>query len=269
MQLLIQQYEHFHFKQSETLSDTYNRFQKLLYALKLYGRVYSTKYTNLKFLISLPKELKPMTVDELILSLKREVTSKKHLAKEIEVISKWTESAKVSEQIRNVQGKTYFLDPDFVDIQSTPSESTDDSSTGMDYPSTSKRSMDVKYQLMKRKLKQEKKLAKLNKKYGNLNNFVKQKEQVVEEAKTNIQQVNVGYLSSKQLKDKLENIETKIVPIPKKKKNRNEKVEINKNNNYTPDKHAPKKLCSKYGSSNHLAMQQKCCSSCLYSIYTC
>ena len=41
-------------------------------------------------------------------------------------------------------------------------------------------------------MKQERKLAKLNKKYGNLNNFVKQKEQVVEEAKTNIQQVNVG-----------------------------------------------------------------------------
>ena len=62
MQLLIQQYEHFHFKQSETLSDTYSRFQKLLNALKLFGRLYSTKDTNLKFLRSLPKEWKPMTV---------------------------------------------------------------------------------------------------------------------------------------------------------------------------------------------------------------
>ena len=111
--------------------------------------------------------------DELILSLKREETAKKHLAKELEVISKWTESAKVSEQIRNVQGKTNLLDPDSVDIQSVPSESTDDSSTDMGYPSTSKRSMDVKYQLMKNKMKQEKKLAKLKKKYGHLNNFVK------------------------------------------------------------------------------------------------
>ena len=195
--------------------------------------------------------------DELILSLKREETAKKHLAKELEVISKWTESSKVSEQIRNVQGKTNFLDPDYVDVQSTPSESTDDSSMDMDYPSTSKGSTDVKYQLMKSKINQEKKLAKLKKKYGNLNNFVKQKEQVVEEAKTNIQQVNVGYLSSKQLKDKLENIETKTVPIPKKKKNRNGKVGINKNINYTPDKHAPRKVCSKCGSSNHLAMQCK------------
>ena len=57
----------------------------------------------------------------------------------------------------------------------------------MDYPSISKRSTDVKYQLMKSKIKQEKKLAKLNKKYGHLKNLVKQKEQVVEEEKTNSQ----------------------------------------------------------------------------------
>ena len=62
MQLLTQQYEHFHFKQSETLSDTFSRFQKLLNALKLYERVYSTKDTNLKLLRFLPNEWKPMTV---------------------------------------------------------------------------------------------------------------------------------------------------------------------------------------------------------------
>ena len=39
-----------------------------------------------------------------------------------------------------------------------------------------------------------------------------QKEEVIEEAKRDIQQVNVGYLSSKQLKDNLENIETKNCP---------------------------------------------------------
>ena len=82
--------------------------------------------------------------------------------------------------------------------------------------------------LMKGKLKQEKKLAKLNKKYGPLDNFVKQKEQVVEKAKSINQQVNVGYLSGKKLKDKLDHIETKEVPIPKKKKNRNGKVGFNK-----------------------------------------
>ena len=117
--------------------------------------------------------------------------------------------------------------------------------------------MDMKYVLMKEKMKQEKKLAKLKKKYGHLSNFVKQKEQVVEEAKSKNQQVNVGYLSEKKLKYKLEHIETKVVPIPKKKKNRNGKVGINKNSNYSPDKHAPRKVCSKCGSSNHLAMQCK------------
>ena len=110
---------------------------------------------------------------------------------------------------------------------------------------------------MKGKMKQEKKLAKLKKKYGHLNNFVKQKEQVVEEAKSKNQQVNVSYLSKNKLKDKLEHIETKVVPNPKKKKTRNEKVGINKNNNYSPNKHAPRKVCSKCGSSNHLAMQCK------------
>ena len=130
-----------------------------------------------------------IATDELILSLKREETTKKHLSKELKVIRKWTESTKVSEQIRIVQGKPNFLGLDSVDVQSTPSESTDDSSMDIDYPSTSKRSMDTKYQLMKRKMKLEKKITKLNKKYGHLNNFVKQREQVIDEEKTNIQRL--------------------------------------------------------------------------------
>ena len=55
MQSFVQQYEHFHFKAGESLNDTFSRFQKLLNALKLYGRVYQTKDTNLKFLRSLQK----------------------------------------------------------------------------------------------------------------------------------------------------------------------------------------------------------------------
>ena len=130
--------------------------------------------------------------DELLLYLKREETTKKHLAKEQEIISKWTESTKVSEQIRSVQGKTNFLDPNFVDVQSVASESTDDSSMDMDHPSTSKGSMDVNYLLMKNKIKQEKKLAKLKKKYGPLNNNFVTKTVTEKEAKTNNSQVNVG-----------------------------------------------------------------------------
>ena len=45
--------------------------------------------------------------------------------------------------------------------------------------------------------------------------------------------------------------------MSKKRASRNGKVGINKNNNYTPDKHAPRKVCSKYGSSNYLAIQCK------------
>ena len=62
MQLLIQQYESFHFNDGENLSDTYNKFQKLLNGLKLYGRMYQVKDSNLKFLMALLKEWKPMTV---------------------------------------------------------------------------------------------------------------------------------------------------------------------------------------------------------------
>ena len=45
-----------------SLNDVFSRFQKLLNALKLYGRAYVVKHSNLKFLRSLPKEWKPMIV---------------------------------------------------------------------------------------------------------------------------------------------------------------------------------------------------------------
>ena len=88
--------------------------------------------------------------------------------------------------------------------------------------------------------------------------------QVVEKAKSINQQLNVGYISGKKLKDKLNHIESKDVPYPKKKKNRNGKVGINKNNNNIPDKHAPRKVCLKCGSSNHLAMQ---CKNVVHSVF--
>ncbi|KAL8103720.1 hypothetical protein AgCh_028067 [Apium graveolens] len=62
MQQLIQQYEHFHSEDSESRNDIFSRFQKLLNTLKLHERVYQTKDSNLKFLRSLPKEWKSMTV---------------------------------------------------------------------------------------------------------------------------------------------------------------------------------------------------------------
>ena len=70
-------------------------------------------------LLSLEKCKKECQIakDELILSLKREEVVRKLLAREHEVISKWTNSANVSQHIREIQGKTNFLDPDHVDIQ--------------------------------------------------------------------------------------------------------------------------------------------------------
>ena len=62
MQLLIQEYEHFHSKNGETMSEIFARFQKLLNGLKLYGRVYLTKDSNLKFLRALPREWKSLTM---------------------------------------------------------------------------------------------------------------------------------------------------------------------------------------------------------------
>ena len=66
---------------------------------------------------------------------------------------------------------------------------------------------------------------------------------------------NVGHMSIKQLNDKLEKIEIKTEA--KRKNNRNWKVGINKNKNYTPDKYAPRKICVKCGSVNHLSVNCK------------
>ena len=85
------------------------------------------------------------------------------------------------------------------------------------HPSTYNMSTDENYPSTKDKLKIDRKLAKLKKKYCHLNNFVK-KVVTLEEIKTKNEKVNVGYLSNKQLMDKLDNIETKSVPSAKKKK---------------------------------------------------
>ena len=62
-------------------------------------------------------------------------------------------------------------------------------------------------------------------------------------------------MTVKQLSDRLEKIEVKTQT--KRKNNRNGKVGINKHNNYTPDKYAPKKICVKCGSVNHLSVNCK------------
>ncbi|KAL8103990.1 hypothetical protein AgCh_028276 [Apium graveolens] len=62
-------------------------------------------------------------------------------------------------------------------------------------------------------------------------------------------------MTVKQLSDRLEKIEVKTET--KRKNNRNGKVGINKHNNYTPDKYAPRKICVMCGSVNHLSVNCK------------
>lgn len=62
-------------------------------------------------------------------------------------------------------------------------------------------------------------------------------------------------MSVKDLSDRLDKIEVKTEH--KRKNNRNGKVGINKHNNYTPDKYAPRKSCVKCGSVNHLSTNCK------------
>ena len=96
------------------------------------------------------------------------------------------------------------------------------------------------------------KLKKLNKKYGSVSkNFVTGETSKAKEAI----EVNMGYLSMKQLSDRMDKIEVKSES--KRKTNRNGKIGIKKHNNYTPDKYAPRKTCVKCGNGNHLSTNCK------------
>lgn len=136
--------------------------------------------------------------------------------------------------------------------QSVDKESVDN----VKYPLTAK----VDHPLIETKTVSKAELAKLNKKYGSYSkNFVKGETSKVSEEKPEIEKekgkVNIGHLSMKELSDRLDKIEVKT--DSKKKSNRNGKVGINKHNNYTPDKYAPRKTCAKCGSVNHISVNCK------------
>jgi hypothetical protein len=104
--------------------------------------------------------------------------------------------------------------------------------------------------------KKKEELTRLNNKYGPVTkNFVQGESSKTKKVEKPVERANVGNLSNKQLKDKVEKIQ--IETKGKKKNNRNGKVGINKNNNYTPDKYAPRKLCVNCGSVNHLSTNCK------------
>ncbi|KAL8102655.1 hypothetical protein AgCh_027252 [Apium graveolens] len=179
--------------------------------------------------------------EELTESLKKEEILKKQLDHEQEVIKAWKTSRDVHAQSTKVQG-----------IESFYVDSTDDEDYPSDnkkcYPSNDKNSHPSAISKPISKAK----LTKLNDKYGSVSkNFVSGESNQAKKGK----KANVGHMTVKQLSDRLEKIEVKTET--KRKNNRNGKVGINKHNNYTPDKYAPRKICVKCGSVNHLSVNCK------------
>lgn len=56
-QLLVSQYETFMSKQNESITEVFERFNKLINDLQMHGKQYETKEKNLKFLLTLPDHL--------------------------------------------------------------------------------------------------------------------------------------------------------------------------------------------------------------------
>ncbi|KAL8119602.1 hypothetical protein AgCh_016923 [Apium graveolens] len=172
-------------------------------------------------------------------------------------------SRDVHVQITKVQGIESFcdaawkkskekLDSNLVEGLFTDVDSTDDgnhpSDNQKDYPSRDKEP----HPSVVSKPISKTKLVKLNEKYGSISkNFVPGESSQVRKDK----KFNVGHMFIKQLNDKLEKIDVKTEN--KRKNNRNGKVGINKYNNYTLDKYAPRKICVKCGSVNHLSVNCK------------
>lgn len=71
--------------------------------------------------------------------------------------------------------------------------------------------------------------------------------------KKKVEKEKIGHLSKKQLKEKLKKIQIKTEVKRKKKNNSNDNIGINKHNNYTLDKYAPRKTCGKCDSVDHLS----------------
>ncbi|KAL8156240.1 hypothetical protein AgCh_001367 [Apium graveolens] len=181
----------------------------------------------------------------------KEEILRKYLECEQEVIKAWKLSRDVSAQIAKVQRFESFceeawrknkkkLDQKLVDGLSKDVESTDDEA----YPLKDEARLlkVVSHLLNEKKTINKGELAKLNEKYGSVTkNFVQGESSKAKDAS----RVNVGHLLMKQLSDRLEKIEVKA--DSKRKNNKNGKVGINKHNNYTPDKYAPRNICVKCG----------------------
>ncbi|KAK1384154.1 hypothetical protein POM88_021889 [Heracleum sosnowskyi] len=203
--------------------------------------------------------------------LEREEILKTQLEIEQSVIAKWKESRNVATNIINVQGMESFCEQSWKknkeklgyagETLESETESTNnndhllkvDMSTKCNVSLTDEPSTDQAVSLTE---KRKEELTRLNNKYGPVTkNFVQVESSKSKKVEKPIERANVGHLSNKQLKDKLEKIQ--VEAKGNKKNNRNGKVGINKHNNYTLDKYAPRKTCVNYGSVSHLSTNCK------------
>ncbi|KAK1387194.1 hypothetical protein POM88_015372 [Heracleum sosnowskyi] len=203
--------------------------------------------------------------------LEREEILKTQLEIEQSVIAKWKDARNVATNIINVQGMESFCEQSWkknkeklgyaVETLESVSESTNnndhllkvDMSTECTVSLTDEPSTDQVVSLTE---KRKEELTRLNNKYGPVTkNFVQGESSKSKKVEKPVERANVGHLSNKQLKDKLENVQ--VEAKGNKKNNRNGKVGINKHNNYTPDKYAPRKTCVNCGSVSHLSTNCK------------
>ncbi|XP_063942640.1 uncharacterized protein LOC135150307 [Daucus carota subsp. sativus] len=186
------------------------------------------------------KKASELAKDELLAVLKREEILKKQLEREQEIIAKWKDSRNVLENMCSTQ----VLEETCKSAWRKNKKMLDefDLLVDSDHPLIDSQSMDESYPSKNQTAVDENKLKKLDKKYGPINkNFVKESG-----SSKKIEKEGIGHGE-----EKME------VGKGKKKSSRNGKVGINKKNDYTPDKHAVRKTCSKCGSVNHLAVNCK------------
>ncbi|KAK1373166.1 hypothetical protein POM88_029359 [Heracleum sosnowskyi] len=203
--------------------------------------------------------------------LERKEIIKTQLEIEQSVIAKWKDSRNVATNIINVQGMESFCEQSWKkkkeklgyagETLESETESTNnndnlskvDMSTECRVSLTDEPSTDQAVSLTE---KRKEELTRLNNKYGPVTkNFVQGESSKSKKVEKPIERANVGHLSNKQLKDKVEKIQ--VEAKGNKKNNRNGKVGINKHKNYTLDKYAPRKTCVNCGSVSHLSTNCK------------
>ncbi|KAK1364655.1 hypothetical protein POM88_040216 [Heracleum sosnowskyi] len=203
--------------------------------------------------------------------LKREEILKTQLEIEQKVIAKWKDSRNVASNIINVQGMESFCKQSWkknkekLGYAGETLESETESTNNNDHMLKVDMSTECKVSLtdepstnqavsLTQKKKEE--LTRLNNKYGHVTkNFVQGESSKSKKVEKPVERANVGHLSNKQLKDKLEKIQVEVKG--NKKNNRNGKVGIKKHNNYTPNKYAPRKTCVNCGSVSLLSANCK------------